>query len=356
MGFARSIKSVYVVSPLCFATAVFGCKSKDNGRAWEEALDASAQGTTKTNQTPDAGGGQTSTDKPQTTANDSTQDTSSAPTLGSSTAVLDAGVTGGEEPMPGDPNDASDNQSSTEVSSDTSSTTPPPSNNGDCGDYLLCETFEDVADGEVPEGWQRRGGAQLVGVTSEQAFGGERSLKIGATPAGQRRIVRDASVLGSSHWGRLYYKVALPVPDNLAHSTLVALSGTAPAAGPSEFRVIDTIKIGKETPDIGGKHNWAYNVQPDDGSESTCETLFEWEFDGEWHCVEYHVDASTQTYQIFYEGEELDLVQGGGCGSTDLPDQFDELRVGWNNYQDAPPGFTAYIDNIAFDDERIGCD
>lgn len=363
MGLAHSIKSIYVVSPICVATAVFGCNGKDNSAAWAQALDASAESNTKPNRDKDAGkddagkDDKTSTGNPQTTASaDTSQSTGTDSTGGSSAS--DAGATDGGEPS----NDETDNstnegQSSTEPavdSSDDSTEPPATSDDGDCAGYLLCETFEDVADGEIPDGWQSRGSE--VGVSSEQAFGGQRSLRIGATPAGQRRIVRDANVLGSAHWGRIYYKVELPVPDDFAHSTLVAFSGTAPVAGPSEFRVIDTIKIGQDTPDVGGKHNWVYNVQPNDGEEFTCGNFFEWEFDGEWHCVEYHVDAGAQTYRFFYEGEELVIDQGDSCGTPDLPDQFDELRVGWNNYQDAPPGFTAYIDNIAFDDQRIGCD
>jgi hypothetical protein len=34
---------------------------------------------------------------------------------------------------------------------------------------------------------------------------------------------------------------------------------------------------------------------------------------------------------------------------------FTEMRVGWNNYQAADPGFVVWIDEIAVHSERIGC-
>jgi hypothetical protein len=55
--------------------------------------------------------------------------------------------------------------------------------------------------------------------------------------------------------------------------------------------------------------------------------------------------------------EELSFENGAGNYSrSEIPDSFEELRVGWVNYQGAPPGFTAWIDDLAFDSERIGCD
>ena len=34
---------------------------------------------------------------------------------------------------------------------------------------------------------------------------------------------------------------------------------------------------------------------------------------------------------------------------------FSDFRVGWTTYQNAPPGFTAWIDEVAIDANRIGC-
>lgn len=234
----------------------------------------------------------------------------------------------------------------------------PPTASGGCSgrEFIVCEDFEDTEVGDIPDGWERRG--EEVAVTAAEARSGNRSLELGPIPSWERRIARDASALGGAHWGRIHYKVALPVPDAFVHSTLVALTGDGPTRGPSEFRFIDTVKQAIDTPDVGSRHNFLFNVQPENSGEFGRETSYDYEFDGQWHCVEYHVDAATQSYAFYYEGEErLAFEDGAGnFDDSDLPESYAELRVGWNNYQEAPPGFTAFMDDIAFDDERIGCD
>lgn len=222
-------------------------------------------------------------------------------------------------------------------------------------DTIICEDFESTPVGSIPEGWSQHG--DEIAVADDQAYRGQRSLKMGAIPVWERRIYHDASTLGSAHWGRIHYKVQLPVPDAFVHSTLVALSGDGPLHGPSEFRVVDTVKQAVDTPDVGSQHQFLYNVQPENSGEFARQGPYDQAFDGEWHCAEYYVDASTQRYDLYIDGvEEISFEDGAGnYEDSDIPDMFDELRIGWINYQEAPPGFTAWIDEIAFASERIGC-
>lgn len=221
--------------------------------------------------------------------------------------------------------------------------------------YLLCESFEDTEPGDIPAGWERRG--DEVYVSDESVHLGNKALKLDRKISWERRIARNADVLGPTHWGRIYYRVELPVPDAFVHSTMVSATGVGPLNGPSEYRFIDTVKQAVDTPDVGSRHNWIYNVQPENVGEWGRETSYDWQFDGEWHCLEYFVDSVNQAFQLFYDGTEaLSFSDGpGNYDRTDLPSTFDELRIGWTNYQDAPPGFVAYIDDIAFDSDRIGC-
>ena len=233
-----------------------------------------------------------------------------------------------------------------------------PSTGGGCAgrNLLLCEDFETTDVGDVPDGWERHG--SLANVADDEAHGGDRSLKLGAAANSERRIYHDARLLGSAHWGRIFYKVDLPVPDAFVHATMVSLIGDGPENGRSDYRPIDTIKQAVDTRDVGGKHNFIFNVQIIGSSEFGTETNYVYDFDGEWHCAEYHIQASNQSYELFLDGESiLDIENGpGNYDDTDIPDEFEELRVGWINYQNAPPGFTAWIDDIAFDDQRIGCE
>jgi hypothetical protein len=228
---------------------------------------------------------------------------------------------------------------------------------GGCrSDLLLCEDFESTAVGKVPTGWTRHG--EDASVSDDDAHGGGRSLKLSAAASAERRIYHDAGLLGRAHWGRIFYKVQTPIPDAFVHSTMVSFLGDGPKNGVSEYRTIDTIKQDKKTRDVGSRHNFIYNVQIVGKSEFGRETNYDYNFDAMWHCAEYHIDAANQSYALYLDSKQiLSFEDGAGnYDDSDIPDQFDELRVGWINYQDAPPGFTAWIDDIAFDDARVGCE
>ncbi|WP_437946176.1 hypothetical protein WME98_35900 [Sorangium sp. So ce296] len=228
------------------------------------------------------------------------------------------------------------------------------------GRYILCEDFEDTDVGGVPQGWTKHG--EPVAVADDQAAHGTHALKMGPVANGERRIYHDASQLGSGHWGRIRYRVQQPVPDAFVHSTLVALYGSGPTTGPQEVRVVDTVKEDKDgwNNDGNGSHiQYLYNVQPA-GAEFGKGSTYDWSYGDQWHCVEWHIDGPTQRYDFYLDGELLDQISiangPGNYSGSEIPDAFSEVRIGWNNYQSAPPGFTAWIDDVALDDERIGCE
>jgi hypothetical protein len=217
------------------------------------------------------------------------------------------------------------------------------------GRFLICESFESTAVGAIPAGFTKHGNAT---VTADQAARGTHALKMAAAANGERRIYTDALQLGSGHWGRIFYRVELPVPTVFVHSTMVALYGMGPVNGNEEVRVVDTVK------DANDKHQFLYNVQPS-GAEFAKGSAYNWTFDGNWHCAEWHIDAPTQTYTFYYDGVEVTSIAihngAGNYDGSDIPSAFTDLRIGWNNYQSAPPGFVAYIDEVALDVNRIGC-
>jgi hypothetical protein len=228
------------------------------------------------------------------------------------------------------------------------------------GKYILCEDFDGTDVGGIPQGWVKHG--DPVAVTGDQAVSGAHSLELGPIEVWERRIYHDGSGLGSGHWGRIRYKVQLPVPDAFVHSTLVALYGEGPTTGIQEVRVVDTVKedVDGWNDDGNGSHfQYLYNVQPN-GPEFGKGSDYDWMFDDQWHCAEWHIDGPTQSYDFYIDGLHVDQISiANGAGNyegSEIPDAFSEVRIGWINYQQAPPGFTAWIDDVALDDERIGCE
>jgi hypothetical protein len=240
---------------------------------------------------------------------------------------------------------------------------PPPGATCDEGTYILCEDFEGTANGAVPSGWTKHG--DPVSVADDQAASGTRSLKIGPTDNGERRIWHDAKTIPTTHWGRVRYKVKLPVPDAFVHSTIVTFSGKSPKPDMLnlEVRVVDTVKESKEgwNNDGNGSHYQVlYNVQPQGRDEFGHGSSYNWKFDDQWHCAEWYIDSAQQAYKFFLDGIEIKEVEfSNGAGKYDdseVPKQWDEIRLGWNNYQSAPPGFTAWIDDFALATQRIPCE
>jgi hypothetical protein len=227
------------------------------------------------------------------------------------------------------------------------------------GRFLLCEGFEGVNVGNnTPSGWSRSGNAT---VADDQAARGAHALKL--TPAADRGYgfynYGNSEVFGAAHWGRIFYRVQTPPPEAFVHASMAAYQGDGPGIGPSTFRVVDTVKMAAPT----STHQFLYNVQITGSSEFGKGSPYNWSFDGKWHCAEWFVDGANQAYQFYFDGAEVTQIRlqngagnhGSGDNRTHLPTMFTDFRVGFITYQNAPPGFTAWIDEVVIDSARIGC-
>ena len=227
------------------------------------------------------------------------------------------------------------------------------------GRYLLCEGFEGVNVGNnTPSGWSRTGNAT---VADDQAARGAHALKL--TPAADKGYgfytFGNAESFPAAHWGRVFYRVQTPPPDAFVHASIAAYQGDGPEIGASTFRVVDTVKMAAPT----STHQFLYNVQITGGSEFSKQGPYNWMFDGAWHCAEWFVDGANQAYQFYFDGAEVTQMRimngagnyGSGSNKTNLPMMFSDFRVGFITYQNAPPGFTAWVDEVAIDAQRIGC-
>jgi hypothetical protein len=224
------------------------------------------------------------------------------------------------------------------------------------GKFLIYEDFETTNVGQIPKGFQKTGS---VSVVADTAHTGHQCLRIDAAANGPRRItLKGASVasLGGSHWGRLYFKVQLPAPEaatGVIHSTLVGGSAKSPIDKDQiEVRVLDTV-MGQK-----GMYQYIYNVQPSKRGEFGKGSSYKYKYSDQWTLAEWFVDYATQTYRLFIDGEEVKEVAftkgAGNFKDAEIPEVFESLSFGWNNYQQAGAGFVAWIDDIALAKDRIG--
>ena len=107
-----------------------------------------------------------------------------------------------------------------------------------------------------------------------------------------------------------------------------------------------------------GTFQYLYNVQPRRRPEFGKGGGYHSRYTDEWTLAEWHADHATQTYRLFINGKEVkDVAFRKGAGQfagAEIPEVFESLSFGWNNYQSAGKGFVAWIDDIALAKERIG--
>lgn len=229
--------------------------------------------------------------------------------------------------------------------------TPPAASGCAAHDYAFCEDFEAAQSGTLPEGWTIAPGwnSGTPSVTDAEHHGGTKALKAAVASNGQPRASHGLSGLGAlagKHWGRVFYKVKTPAPlpnqGAVIHNTIVGLKGS------TEARVVDTV-VNSE-----GKHQFLYNL-PDDSCCSGSSYDYA-SYDGSWHCAEWYVDASTQTYRFFFEGTEVKSIGfSNHSPQRSHIEAFSAVLLGWINYQTPSKPYEAWLDDLAIDDQQIGC-
>ena len=224
--------------------------------------------------------------------------------------------------------------------------------------FFLFEDFESTEPGKIPKAFTPVGS---VGVVDDVAHTGRHSLRLNAAVNGPRQIVwkgPQLTAMGGEHWGRLFYRVQLPSPlpaGGGIHTSIVAGAAVSPLAKDKiEVRMMGTSTRGD------GSFTYLYNVQPLQGrAEFGAGSGQVNHYTDGWTLAEWYVDYATQTYRFFINGKELtDLAIHKGAGAyagAEIPQVFDSLAFGWQNYQAAAgTGFVTWIDDLALTKERIG--
>jgi hypothetical protein len=277
---------------------------------------------------------------------DGTSSLDQAPSSPSTSGSGSPSTTGGSYAGPADPPPESGETGVTAATGDTGAPADP------CAGYSFCEGFEDGAPGETPSGWADVWGWDPSGsralLSTEQSHGGAQSLKGAVGTSGQYRVSRPIDpALAQHHWGRVFYLVQTPVAldGQYVHNTFVAF-GRPDSGNGAESRVVDTVV------DPTGAHQFLFNV-PDD---SCCaSSSYDYDYEGGWHCAEWYVDGATESFRFFSDGVEVTDLAFSGVEGAHIA-EFDEIVVGWINYQSPSTPNVGWFDDLVLDDAQIGCD
>lgn len=292
----------------------------------------------------------TTSDTGDTSADAATLD----PTM---TASASASATMTTDPSTADDGATSDGADD-DSSADTGATTTGGGSSLDCdtSDLIVCEDFEAAAIDAYPEGWDKRAtGTWLgntMGVANDLAHGGAQSLRIagGATGAQWLAYTGGLGALATAHWGRMFVRVQVPAPwpsDGVLHGDLFE------ARGPYGENNTNQVRWGV-VENTEQRFSWIYNVQRSTDEFATgTDAVYEWA--DAWFCMEWHHDQTTQEATLWLDGVEVEAISQTAANNPEIP-VFDDISVGWANYQMAAPEFVVHIDDVALDDARIGCE
>lgn len=292
-----------------------------------------------------------------TGTNDDGASSGDASTVGSASASsTDPSTASATTPGTTTPTTTNDSLTSVDDDGTGDGTTGEPGLGCDNLDLLVCEDFEGETLGGYPQGWDKRStGTWLgntMGVADDDAYRGTQSLRIAGGENGAQWLsyVGGLGGLATEHWGRMFVRVQTPAPvpqGGVLHGDMFE------ARGPYGEGNTNSVRWGI-VENTEGNFQWIYNVQRST-DEFGSGTQYTYQWDGEWFCMEWHHDQVTQSATLWLDGVEVTDITQSADMNPEIP-VYDDISIGWANYQSAMPEFVVHIDEVALDDARIGCD
>jgi len=222
---------------------------------------------------------------------------------------------------------------------------------------LFCESFEDVADGAPPDPavWTRTSN-DLVVDSTRAARGGKKALHIPPLLSGAKYIREKKSLpaTGPTFYGRVFFwieKQPLEKPATLYHWTLLeADEGDSINAG----RVL---RLGGHIEASGTnwlRFNFETHGNPGETGLSDQNLIVTTK---RWYCAEFYYWLPDNEARFWLDGvEDPNLHWKGPMGAYTFPSAIAWMTFGWAEYQVAQTPWELWIDEIALDTKKIGCD
>lgn len=223
----------------------------------------------------------------------------------------------------------------------------------------LCEDFED---GLPTSRWTLVIGSDaVIGVDSVQAARGASALHVTLPPVPTEAYLRNTSLFPRDDgviWGRLFFFVNEPGPDNFVHYNLVEATG--PGAGTTKLVRYGGVAV-RDLANAFDFDNWLFNFEqrprPDGFDELAIREDGQHIDRGAWRCMEWVFDSVSTEAHVFRDGVEVvDSAAASPLEGVEFTmPSFDGIHIGFAHYQNIDRGFDVWIDGLALDDERIGC-
>lgn len=216
-----------------------------------------------------------------------------------------------------------------------------------CDPKNVCDGFEAAGLGT----WKQNGTDGTIKVDATHAFAGQQAMQIVSLPGSNKRtqLERTGAPLfpaaNNVLWGRVMaYAHGLPgmsdKEDKNVHYDLIQASGEQPG----EYRV-------------AGMGGVLLNYEPHDCYFGTQKPIPE----DKWACWEWLFDGDKNVIEFYIDGVQQARIENKGQGCVDGTSSvweaptFNELRIGFVNYQSKAETTTLWLDEFAAGPARVGC-
>lgn len=223
-------------------------------------------------------------------------------------------------------------------------------------DLTLCEDFEAAA---IDTGtWSvEASSSNTVELDTTEAARGNQSLRITANNGfGFVRVSNIFPMPNNVYWARMFLRVARYSSVDWAHWTV------AEAAGAGDGSLI---RVGGQYVTNLQRNRWGVGS---DGGPTGDWTNHDQDPNGmpeepplnQWTCLEWLHDGASDVTRFFVDAMEHPSLattadDHGGSNAPYVMPEFESVWFGWWQYQADPMAFDVFVDEIAVDDERIGC-
>jgi hypothetical protein len=219
----------------------------------------------------------------------------------------------------------------------------------------LCESFEGE-EGAAPDPlvWRRNNDGLVL--SSKRAARGARSLHVPPMTSGQYfiRETKTFPAINGAFYGRFYLwieRIPIEAPAGLYHWTFLEGSDTDTDKGGWVIR-------------LGGHHRsnrlslirFNINTHTGEGEDGTADLINGFQ-PQRWYCIEFYFDTPRSEARFWINGVENTMLHWlkNRAGAYIFP-TLKTIRFGWAEYQGAKTPYESYIDEIAIDPNRIGCE
>jgi hypothetical protein len=219
----------------------------------------------------------------------------------------------------------------------------------------LCESFEgDEGAAPDPQVWTRNNDGLVL--SSKRAARGTRSLHVPPMTSGQYfiRETRTFPAMNGAFYGRFYLwieRIPVEAPATLYHWTFLEGSDSDTDKGGWVIR-------------LGGHHRanrlslirFNINTHTAEGEDGTADLVHGFQ-PQRWYCIEFYFDTPRSEARFWINGVENTMLHWlkNRAGAYIFP-TLKTIRFGWAEYQGAKTPYESYIDEIAIDPNRIGCE